>query len=254
MFIKPYIFLFQYKNYNIKLVSTIHNKRDLNIDEIKSLIDDSEKRKTCYLLETDFRKKKNELRKPFGDFTSKIFVREIVKIEKNTNMKKCIKGWDVRQSILTQKNQDFLYYNFFNLPYGAIENFYLKQLKYKNLNDKNIEKNIQIFLNHNYNQMINHFNQLIKIELNKIQNTIKQKSNDLNNILIKDIIEKNNVSNNFNMIKKLLMEMYAIYSDLFTLENIFKKNIDKDYIIFVGSFHFNNLINLINHMKKDNLF
>lgn len=249
-YFKPYIFEFEFKKYKIKLISTLHNKKDLSENEIIQLINESDEKKICYLLETDYRKSKQEIRKKFGDLTTTIFIREILKKEKETSIKKCIKGWDIRQSLLTQKNQDLLYHNYANMKFSMIENYYLSIIKPRIIEDSNININIKKFLDHNYNQMVNHFKHLIMININHIKNIIKKEDyNMLNGLLLK----KYQIKDNLLLIQSLLFQMYAIYSDLFLLENILKNDIDKNYIIFAGEFHYNDIITLINHMKKDNI-
>lgn len=254
MYLSDNLFQFQYKNHFIKLVSVRHNKRDTSVDTLKEMVDYSNKRKTCYLLETDYRKNKIEIRKKFGDHTTQQFMGLLLKEEKETKVKKCIKGWDIRQSILTQEYQDYLYGMFYKLPFGIIENYYLPKLVERKVKNKNIDKNIELFINHNYKQSVNHFKRMIENELNNIKNIIK-KENNYNNIEIFNLINKyKNTKKNFEILSNLLFHSFSITADLFILETVLSTNINTDYIIIMGEFHFNDTINFVNLMKKDNLF
>ena len=254
MYLSKDIFQFKYNNRNIKLISVRHNVRNIDIDLLKSLLDESNKSKVCYLLETDYRKNKMEIRKNFGDHTTEQFMRLLLNEEKKTKIKKCIKGWDVRQSILTQNNQDHLYSNFYNLPFNSIHNFYFQKLEERVTQNNDLDKNIKIFIDHNYKQAINHFKKSINNELYHIHKIIKNEKNFMM-LPIKTLIQKyNNTKDMFKKLSKLLFHSFAVISDLFLLENILSKSIKSDYIIIMGEFHFNDTINFVNLMKKDNLF
>ena len=173
---KNNIFEFIYNNRNIKLISVKHNERNISIDLLKKLLNESKYKKICYLLETDYRKNKIEIRKNFGDYTSKQFMNFLLKEEKESGVKKCVKGWDVRQSILTQNNQNQLYNYFYELPFGSLPNFYLNKLEIRQV-ENDIEKKIKIFINHNYKESINYYKKNIKIIIDLIYIKIKNEKN-----------------------------------------------------------------------------
>lgn len=254
MYLSNNLYYFKYNNYNIKLLSVRHDQRNINFNDMKKLIDESNQRKVCFLLETDYNKNQIQIRKKFGDFTSQQFMNLLLKEEKQNNLKKCVNGWDVRQSLIKQQYQDYLYTNgFYKLPFEIIEKYYLTKINFKKINNKNINNNIKLFLEHNYKQVINHHKYLIDNELNVIKNVIKNEQN-YKKLSIENIVSKyNKLKNNFINIVVLLRQLYAIYSDLFILEKILRTNIKNDYIIILGEFHFNDLINFIKHMQKDNL-
>lgn len=254
MYLSKYIFEFKYKKHTIKLISVLHNKRNISSDMLKKIVDESNKQKTCYLLETDYRKNKVEIRKRFGDHTTNQFMNLLLKEEKENNIKKCVKGWDIRQSILTQNNQNHLYSYFYKLPYLSIEKYYYQKLNVRNVENKSIEKKIKNFLQHNYKEVINQYKKKIMYDISFINNIIKNEKN-IQNLRIIDIIKKYQTTKNiFDNLSKLLFQSFAIISDLFLLENILSTNINTNYIIFMGEFHFQDTINFINLMKKDNLF
>lgn len=254
MYLSKNLYEFKYKNYSIKLLGVSHNQRDIDIRTLKRLLDESNKRKTCYLLETDYRKNKTEIRQKFGDHTTEQFMSLLLKEEKKTGIKKCVKGWDVRQSILTQNNQNHLYSFFYKLPFGSIENFYYPKLEERNIDNLYIEKNIKIFIEYNYKQVVNHYKKLIINDLYHIKQIIKNEEKPEIKTIYELIKKYNSTKIIFQNLSNLLFHSFAIISDLFLLENIFSKKIKNDYIIIMGEFHFNDTINFINLMKKDYLF
>lgn len=251
MYTSENIFELNYKNKSIKLLSVRHDRRNIDVDILKNLLDQSNKQKTCFLFETDFRKNKIEIRKNFGDHTTKQFMNLLLKEEKDKGIKKCIRGWDIRQSILTQKYQDFLYQMYYKIPFITIENFYFNKLNIRKVENKNLDQNIKLFLNHNYNQSINHFKNMIFRNINIIKKIIQPTDY---NLQIFQIFQKyNNTKNVFDDLSKLLFYSYATISDLYLLENILSNNNDTNYIVIMGEFHFNDTINFIKYMQKDNI-
>lgn len=245
-----------YKKYKIIFVSVVHNKRDIPVKKLKKIISESEYKNICYLLEVDKNKKKLEVRKYNGDQTTKFVIDEILKLEKlyGIPLKTCMKGWDIRQSILTQNYQDYLYYGDFRNDPIRIINFYIDKLKPRFINDNNLDKKIKDYLNIKYKQVIDYNRQLIFHQLN-ILKPILSKYKDPNNTIIKDIIkEYNNTWENFKSIIFTLQRMYAEYSDLYILEMVLKKDINTNYYVFVGDYHYRDLLNVIKQMEQHKIF
>lgn len=254
MYLSKNLYEFKYKNHSIKLLRVLHNQRDVDIETLKKLLDESNKRKVCYLLETDYRKNKIEIRQKFGDHTTEQFMSLLLKEEKQNGIKKCLKGWDIRQSILTQNNQTHLYGFFYKLSYNSLGNYYLYQIKERKVLNENIDKNIKIFIEHNYNELVNHYKKLINNDLYFIHEIVKGEEN-VQTKTIYDLIKKYpDTKEMFKKLSYLFFHFYAMISDLFLLETVLNSKISTDYIIIMGEFHFNDTINFINLMKKDNLF
>lgn len=255
MYLSENIFEFKYKNKSIKIVGVLHTERGISVNNLKKLLDESNQTKTCYLLETDYRKNKMEIRRKIGDQTTDQFLNILLKEEKQSGLKKCVKGWDIRQSILTQNYQNHLYVYFYNLSYNSLGNYYLQKIKeIRKVQNINIEKNIKIFLEHNYKQLANHYSREINNKLYHIHQIVKNEEN-LQIKTIYNLIKKYpKTKDMFKGLSNLFFESFAMVSDLFTLETILSTKINTNYIIIMGKFHFTDIINFINLMKKDNLF
>lgn len=272
---------FKVNNRNIILISTLHDKRDINIDRLKSLLDLSNKEKVCYLLETDYRKNKTDIRKKFGDQTSTQFMNFLLREEKNSKIKKCVKGWDVRQSILTQNNQSFLYQFFYDLSFRELY-YYKEKIHELKINNKNNTKIIN-YINFNYNHVktsnlksleiflidiqnkimayrndknyINNFSNAYKLNDKKKQELIKFYNNDYKLQKIKDIMKYYPDSQkSIEIVRNILYQTFAQFADLFLLEHfIFDKKRNTTDIVFMGKAHFDNIIQHIKLMKNNSL-
>ena len=244
-----------YKKFDITFISVYHNKRDVSINKIKKIINESDMKKNCYLLEMDKNKTKLEVRKYNSDQTTKSIIDEIKKREKSLNLplNTCVKGWDIRQSILTQKYQNYLYHgNFYNDTIRIFE-YYINKLKPRKITNNTLSDKLRDYINFKYKQVIEHNRQRIQHQINLLNPIISQYSN-IHDVKIKDIIKKDNSSREkFNMIWSLIQGMYTEYSDLYILEMIFKKDINTNYYVIVGDYHYRDLLNLIKQMIQHNI-
>lgn len=244
-------FEFTYKKYTFKLVSVRHDSK--NID-VKKLLDESNtKSPMCFLIEADKNLKKDDIRRQKGDFTTKFFINELKKVEKN-NVKKCVKGWDIRQEILgNQTYQDQLYHKFFDIPFFALHSFYLlklEQLFNRRITEKNIEKNIKIFLEFHLNHTIKTKTDAIKYYMGKIANLQNDKNFDKKPL---KALYTNKTKEYFDKLRDTFYQAYAMVSDLFFFELFLKTDIKSNYIVIMGEYHFKDTINFYNFMKKDNI-
>lgn len=272
---------FKINNRNILFISTFHNKRDIDINKLKKILDLSNIEKVCYLLETDYRKNKMEIRKKFGDHTTTQFMNELLKEEKKSGIKKCVKGWDVRQSILTQNNQDYLYQYFYNIKFAELYfykekieklkiqnknntkvldyiNFNHKHVKDTNLNSLNlylIDSKNKINAYRNDNNYIQNFSNGYKLNEMQKKDLIKFHNKDYKSQKISDIIRYYPDSkNSIEIIRNILYQTFAQIADLFLLEKfIFDEKRNSSDIIFMGAAHFKNLVQHIKLMKKYSL-
>lgn len=249
--------IYNYNNKNIIILSVNHDKLLINVDKAKELLNYDN---VCYFLETDYRKNNQELKKPIGDKTTDFFIKYLSKYEIQKNIKKCIKGWDIRQSILTQQYQDHLhnYKGFLNLNMKQLKEQYIDKIPNENKIVYNINnKIIEQYLNYQYQIIIKSYKNYIELLFEKLKEVItkyfimtKIYNNHINNFILKSANDKN-IQNRIYEINEYLKNFYANYSDIYLLEQLFYNNKNSNSIAFVGAYHFDFLQMHITNIKND---
>ena len=266
---------YKFNGKNILLVGVSHNKRDINTPIIRKIVDYANKKsKVCYLLEFDRRLTNKELKNTmpkFTEMTTKFIVSELKREYKDIYNKLCLRGWDVRAALLDndlsgQKDkskrigqilQNKLYSNeILGANIRTIQSYIKMLSKNYQVNPKKFSKKIAKYLNKEFN------NEDTYLSLRKKDNNqsmydwliynvkgyishIKSKK-EAENFVIKDlrpILGGTHVDETIHHIRIA----YQRVSDLFVLEKILEENNDTNYIVFLGLYHYNNIIN---HFKN----
>lgn len=234
-----------YNDKEILIVGVHHNEKGLTINEMRKITDYANtKRNVCYLLELDERLNKHQLRNVRkGDFTTKHLLPQLKRIYGNLYSSICLKGWDIRQTLLTQQVQNVLYHNPTSLTMGQIlEKLINKIPNNKQIDSKKYDKKVYNYINSEYKQKYNTrdnfinggmFDWIILEHINKQNYTKKWHQLTL--------IEIKGINKQIEGFIEHLMKIFMRLSDLRVLEKILEKNNKMNYIIFVGRNHFNNL-------------
>ena len=111
------------------IYSTRHDENQLSYENLRKIAYEPHKEaKVCYLIESNKKLKKNEYRNPnHGDFTTKKILLFLKKEYKELYKNLCIRGWDVRQSIIGQRWQNKLYHKPYDITVGEIINYYIME-------------------------------------------------------------------------------------------------------------------------------
>ena len=224
-------------NQKIIIIPTTHDRLDITNENLEKITNKADELPNlCYLVESDYRFRKNDIKKlKHGDFTTKRilkFLKEKYQRERYNNI--CVKGWDIRQSLISQKYQNKLYHSPLNLSLGEISKNYIKKFP--------IRKGKNKYLNKEYEKLIN--TQIkecaLEIIINKIK-TVQGEKFKWEPITMKQLYTDKNIKTNLDDLIYNLQVFFAKYSDLYILEKILDKDNNSNYVIFVGANHFNNL-------------
>lgn len=259
-----YSLQFIYKKKEIKIIGLNHFEKGISDDEINKIVDYANtKRNICYLIELDTRFTQGQIKllKSHGDYTTRIIIPKLKKIYKETYKNICIKGWDTRAGIFGQDFQNKLYNNPNKLTLNEIfnsiqlilrfnKNYYLKnkikytneqkkyiEFEYKKLQDDRIfffkidEKSKKKIGKGYFHKIVDLFVKDQKLSWDIVKNfrlnEIKGINKDLTNLIIS--------------LRNIILEI----SDLYIIQKIILA--EKNYIIFVGKTHFDNIKI---HLKK----
>jgi len=256
---------YNHNNREIILIGVNHLERGITMNDMREIIQmGNKKSNVCYYIEFDktLTKKQTLGKIPnTGELTTKIIMPYLKKEFRHVWNNMCIKGWDVRQSLIGQKNQDILYsQKIYNQTVGNIITNYIEKISIKHKIDlSKYSINIGNFLKRNFDDEKTYFNfrkqdgysgfDWLYMEVNKFikyEQNLNRRTKLLNNYTLgelRKIFKQEDIDNLINNLRKA----FANYSDLILLENILQKNNKKTYIIFQGLEHYNNVKN---HMKN----
>lgn len=265
---------YRFNNKDIYLVGVDHSKREINTKIIRDIIDYANtKSKVCYLIEYDRRLTNRELKAnipKFEELTTKLIVSELKREYGELYDRLCIRGWDVRAALmdsdLSGKKE--------NKKIGRSNQNKLYSPQMVNANIKIIQNYIQRLPN-NYQVNINKFNKKIGKYLNdsfKNEDTyfsLRKKDNNQSyyDWLIYNVkgyishIKSRREPESYTIrelipifgeehLVKLIFHIQLAYqrvSDLFLMEKLLEQDNDTNYIVFMGLFHYNNVVN---HFKN----
>jgi len=256
---------YKHNGREIILIGVNHLERGITMNDMREIVEmGNKKRNVCYYIEFDKRlTKKQTLGKipKTGELTTKIIMPYLKREFKHIWNNMCIKGWDVRQTLINQSNQDILYSNhIYNQTLDYIKINYIKKLPVEfDLDLRNYTDDIGNFLQKKLNDKETYF-RLRTIDPNdslfnwlcfETHKYVKHFNLPKHwaNYTIREIINfpelKTEIQNIENFIFNL-RKSFSNYSDLDLLKNILDKNNKKTYIIFQGLEHYNNVKN---HMK-----
>lgn len=257
--------IYKYNKREIMLIGVNHEEKGITRENMKEIIDiGHKKRNVCYLIEFDKRLLKKDIQgtvRVTGELTTKIIMPYLKKEFRHVWNHTCIKGWDIRQTLIGQKNQNILYSNkIYNQTIGYILINYIKKIPNEHkINLSKYSKHIGKTLQENFdNQETYHnlrqkddnslfdwlYNEIPRfIEFQRQQNApIKR----WDNYKLSELPFKRKDINAF---ITDLQKAFANYSDLILLENILQEKKEKDYIIFQGLEHYNNTKKLMRDLN-----
>lgn len=201
------------QNKTVILVGINHNN-PITHDHFKEIFMFLHKnRNTCFYIEQDHTLSQKAIMKMtnFNDVPSKQVVKQFKEIDK-----KCILGWDIRPSILGERQ---------NGLYG------------KNNSGK------PHFVTHTFSQIFKHFiNKLPnQTKYNKLLNIKDKVGKDWNNVTIHELLKQGNFQLNY--IESLMKELREDFKNMAD-EHILKiiKTSNKNLVFIVGEEHYKNLV------------
>lgn len=249
---------YKHNNREIMLIGVNHIKRGITHENIQQIINiGNKKRKVCYYIEFDKRLSKKEIRgriQTTGELTTKIIMSYLKKEFKHVWENICIKGWDIRQTLIGQQYQNILYSNkIYNQTIGSILTNYIYKIpkkhkinlsKYSIHIGKTLQKNFDNQETYHrlrkqdeyslFDWLYNEINKFIKFQKQHDKPTKLWSNFTLGEL--RDIFKAKDIDNFIQSLRKV----FANYSDLVLLENILQKENKMNYIIFQGLEHYNN--------------
>ena len=259
---------YNFDNKELILIGVNHERRDLSFNDMKEIVDiANKKRNVCYLIEFDKRLTNHQLKGRIPnvqEMTTKVIMPVLKREYKETFSNLCIRGWDVRQSLIGQQNQNILYSKrIYNSPLGHINQYISKIPNSHKINSKLYEPKIAKYLQSKFDDPETYFR--LRKQDNKMDNLWKWIMKETNNYV--EFLKQNN--NPYKKVEEYtlkelrkvfkprdidalvthLLKTFANYSDLIVLERILQKNNNKTYIIFLGLKHYENIRQHLANMK-----
>lgn len=243
---------FYYNDKHIQIIGVKHNKLGITHVKLKKIVDYVETtRNICYLLELDKDMTKGKIKsiKSHGDFTTKVLIPKLKSMSGSIYNNLCIKGWDVRQSMIGQNMQNKLYNqpNTLSLDeiFNLIPRIEIKQTFYMK-NKTKFSKQIQNYIEKEYKEIQNKNiflgkNKIFTKIVQDLQNKFKVDWNVIKKWTINNINNINNTKfkKDINNLLKTLWIIFMKISDMYILQKILLSQ--SNYIIFVGQAHYDNL-------------
>lgn len=265
---------YRFNNKDIYLIGVDHSKREIDTKIIRDVVEYANtKSKVCYLVEYDRRLTNRELKAnipKFEELTTKLIVSELKREYGKLYDRLCLRGWDVRASLMDSDlsgkkqnkklgriNQSKLYSpNMVDANIKVIQNYIQRLPNNYQVNLNKFDKKIGKYLNEAYNNEDTYFS-LRKKDNNQsyydwlIYNvkgliTYNKSNREPEGYTIRELIpifgEKNLVELIFH-----IQIAYQRVSDLFLMEKLLEKGNETNYIVFMGLFHYKNVVN---HFKN----
>tara|TARA_B100002049_G_C16082508_1_gene377904 strand:+ start:2762 stop:3910 length:1149 start_codon:yes stop_codon:yes gene_type:complete len=277
---------YTHNNREIILIGVNHVEKGITHENMREIIDiGNKKRNVCYLIEFDKRLPKKDIRgtvRVTGELTTKIILPYLKKEFKRVWDNTCIRGWDIRQTLLDhekkneldkckigQMYQDILYSDkIYNETIGSIATNYIQKIpkkhkielsKYSNHIGETLQNNFDNQETyHNFREEDdNSLFDWLYLEIPKFNQFQK---NSCSRTKPWDQYQLGELRNNFGNKKKyivhfvkMLRKAFANYSDLILLESILQEDNIMNYIIFQGLEHYNNTEKLMKDLKIQSL-
>lgn len=245
-------------NRELLLVGVLHNARSISMNIMQKIVDyANKKRKVCYYIEFDKNLKNFDLKGKIpatSEFTTKFIIPYLKKEYGNLYNNLCIRGWDSRQSLIGQHNQNILYTDqIFMIPIKNIQKMIDKLPNNYKVNEKEYPGEIGKYLNFRFNEENTYFS-LRKNDKNSQFDWLIENIKGYNNYLknnnkpfkkfdeytLKDLINTMGKKNILDLVE-YIRKAFANVSDLMLLEKILKKSNNINYIIFMGLNHYKNI-------------
>ena len=274
---------YTHNNREIILIGVNHVEKGITHENMREIINiGHKKRNVCYLIEFDKRLQKKDIQgtvRVTGELTTKIILPYLKKEFKHVWDNTCIKGWDIRQTILDHKKnkldkrkigqiyQNILYSDkIYNETIGSIATNYIQKIpKEHKINLSRYSKHIAKTLQKNFDNQETYHNFREKDEhslfdwlyleipkFNHFQKHYKKSTKPWDQYKLGEL--RNNfdpwfLPKDIDQIVKKLRKAFANYSDLILLESILEKDNKKNYIIFQGLEHYNNTKKLMKDLN-----
>lgn len=259
---------YNHNNREIILIGVNHYTNDLTEDDMKKISDYvNTKRNVCYLIEFDKKLTKHNLKgkiKTTHEYTTKIILPYLKKAYSHVWDNLCIKGWDIRQSLLTQNGQNLLYSPYIiNQTLNVIIHLTDKLPNNHKIIKSEYTNKIGNYLQEQFDNSETYHN-LRKKDRNTLNNYLtwlideskryneykRQRNESYKNYLdytLKDMQVITQTNKHVEQFITYLRLAFVNYSDLIVLEKILKKNNNTNYVIFQGLQHFENIRH---HLKQ----